>query len=80
MTSKTWIDNGCLQLVVVFAGQNAGIREVADKIWLVSFIDYDLGFFDEDENKVQPANNPFMPKVLPILSVYTLKIMVHPRA
>ena len=51
MTPKTWIDNGCLQPVVVFAGQNVGIREVADKIWLVSFIDYDLGFFDEDENK-----------------------------
>ena len=32
----------------VFAGQDVGIREVADQIWLVSFMDYDLGFFDED--------------------------------
>ncbi len=27
----------------VFAGQSVGIREVADKIWLVSFMNYDLG-------------------------------------
>jgi hypothetical protein len=28
----------------VFAGQNVGVKEVSDKIWLVSFMDYDLGF------------------------------------
>jgi putative transposase len=27
----------------VFAGQNVGVRQVADKIWLVSFMNYDLG-------------------------------------
>jgi hypothetical protein len=26
------------------SGQNVGIKEVAEKIWLVSFTDYDLGF------------------------------------
>jgi putative transposase len=30
----------------VFAGQAAGIKEVHDDIWLVSFMDYDLGYFD----------------------------------
>ena len=25
-------------------GQNIGVRQVADKIWLASFMDYDLGF------------------------------------
>lgn len=39
---------GCLggkkiNLSVVFAGQNVGIKEVQDKIWLVSFMNYDLG-------------------------------------
>lgn len=52
-----------INLSVVFAGQTVGIREVADKIWLVSFIDYDLGFFDEDEGRVEPAANPFIPKL-----------------
>lgn len=54
---------------IVFAGQYVGIREVADKVWLVSFMDYDLGFFDEEENRVEPmGENPFAPKVLPMSS------------
>jgi len=49
----------------VFAGQIVGIREVADEIWLVSFMDYDLGFFDREKGRVEPALNPFGPdKVL----------------
>jgi hypothetical protein len=30
----------------VFAGQAVGIKEVHDDIWLVSFMDHDLGYFD----------------------------------
>lgn len=52
-----------INLSVVFAGQTVGIREVADNIWLVSFMDYDLGFFDEVEGRVEPASNPFVPEV-----------------
>ena len=33
---------------VVFAGQTVGITKVSDQIGLVSFIQYDIGFFDED--------------------------------
>jgi putative transposase len=32
----------------VFAGQAVGIKEVHDDIWLVSYMDYDLGYFDLD--------------------------------
>jgi len=52
-----------INLSTVFAGQTIGIREVADNIWLVSFMDYDLGFFDQDENRVEPGVNPFIAKV-----------------
>lgn len=53
----------------VFAGQYVGIREVDDNIWLVSFMDYDLGFFDQTENRVEPVGeNPFATKVLPMSS------------
>lgn len=52
-----------INLSTVFAGQIVGIREVADNIWLVSFLDYDLGFFDEVEGRVEPATNPFLLKV-----------------
>lgn len=48
-----------INLSIVFAGQNVGIREVADKIWLVSFMNYDLGFFDQECGRVTSAENPF---------------------
>jgi hypothetical protein len=35
-----------INLSTVLAGQNVGVKEVSDRIWLVSFIDYDLEFFD----------------------------------
>lgn len=53
----------------VFAGQNIGIREIEEKIWLVSFMDFDLGYFDEDSCRVEPLDNPFKEKVLPMSSV-----------
>jgi len=56
-----------INLSIVFADQLVGIREVADKIWLVSFMEYDLGFFDEVDNRVEPVGqNPFAPKLLPM--------------
>ncbi len=51
-----------INLSSVFAGQMVGIREVADQIWLVSFMDYDLGFFDQEQGRVEPAPNPFAPE------------------
>jgi transposase InsO family protein len=58
-----------INLSRVFAGQLVGIREVSDQIWLVSFMDFDLGFFDQDEGRIEPAANPFLPKLLPMSSV-----------
>lgn len=49
-----------------FADQLVGIREVGEKIWLVSFMEFDLGYFDEEAARVEPAVNPFSPKVLPM--------------
>jgi putative transposase len=53
-----------INLSTVFAGQWVGIREVEEKIWLVSFLDFDLGYFDEVEGRVEPGPNPFHSKVL----------------
>ena len=50
----------------VFAGQAVGIKEVQDNIWLVSFMDYDLGYFDLETRVLEPLENPFGPKVLPM--------------
>ena len=41
-----------INLSIVFAGQNVGIKEVDDRIWLVSFMQYDLGYFDEQACKL----------------------------
>ena len=30
-----------------FAGQQVGVKEMEDGLWVVSFMDYDLGYFDE---------------------------------
>jgi putative transposase len=43
-----------------------GIKEVQDDIWLVSFMDYDLGYFDLETRVLEPLENPFSPKVLPM--------------
>jgi putative transposase len=58
-----------INLSTVFAGQNVGVKEVSDKIWLVSFMKYDLGFFDQELGTVTSAENPFGAKVLPMCSV-----------
>jgi hypothetical protein len=47
-----------------FAGQRVGITEVSEKIWLVSFMDYDLGFFDHESGRVECAENPFGAKTV----------------
>jgi hypothetical protein len=58
-----------INLSQVFSGQLVGIREVDEKIWLVSFLDFDLGYFDEVEGRVEPGPNPFETKVNDVLGI-----------
>ena len=60
---RTCIGGRKIHLSTVFAGQYVGVREIADEVWLVSFMDYDLGYFDEEEARVEPGPNPFVPEV-----------------
>ena len=53
----------------VFAGQKVGIKQVSEQIWLVSFMGYDLGYFDHETCRLEPLENPFGPKVLPMSPV-----------
>jgi hypothetical protein len=52
----------------VLAGQNVGIKEVADRIWLVGFMEYDLGVFDHETCRLESAENPFGANVSPMCS------------
>jgi hypothetical protein len=38
----------------VFAGQTVGIREVEDQLWQVSYLNDDLGYFDNERGRVEP--------------------------
>jgi hypothetical protein len=40
------------------------VRQVSDRIWLVTFMQYDLGCFDDETCRLEPIENPFGPKVL----------------
>jgi putative transposase len=58
-----------INLSTVFAGQNVGVKEVDEKVWLISFMHYNLGFFDHESNRFECAESPFAAKVLPMSSV-----------
>jgi transposase InsO family protein len=48
-----------INVSTVLAGQTLGLREVDENTWLVSFMEYDLGYVDLDEKRLQPLENPF---------------------
>jgi hypothetical protein len=37
---------------------------VSEEIWLVSFMDYALGYFEHQTCRLEPIENPFGPKLL----------------
>jgi putative transposase len=55
-----------INLSAVFAGHDVGVKEVEEHIWLVSFMHYDLGYFDHQSCRLESAANPFGAKVLPM--------------
>jgi hypothetical protein len=50
----------------VFAGQKVGVKQTDDHIWLVTFMEYDLGYFDDETCRLEPIDNPFGSKLLPM--------------
>jgi putative transposase len=48
----------------VFAGQDVGVKEVNEGIWLVFFMNYDLGYFDLESQKIEPLEYPFAPEMV----------------
>lgn len=63
------LNNKKVNLSTVFAGQKVGIKQVDDKLWLANFMTYDLGYFDEDACRLEPIEDPFGQKVLPMSRV-----------
>jgi putative transposase len=50
----------------VFAGQKVGVKQVDEHVWLVTFMQYDLGYFDDETCRLEPIDNPFGPSLLPM--------------
>ena len=55
-----------VNLSQVFAGQRVGIKEVDEGIWIVSFMNYDLGYIDLEQKTLQPLDNPFDTRLSPM--------------
>jgi transposase InsO family protein len=55
-----------INISTVLAGQRVGIREVDEGIWIVSFMHYDLGYIDLEQKTLQPLDNPFGSRLLPM--------------
>ncbi len=45
-----------------------------DRIWLVTFMQYALGYFDDETCRLEPIDNPFGPKIV----TYASGMMCHP--
>jgi hypothetical protein len=45
------------------AGLRLGIKEVDDGIWLISFMQYNLGYIDLEQRTLQTIDNPFGAKL-----------------
>ena len=58
-----------INLSTALAGQSVGIKQVADQVWLVSFMQYDLGYFDDETCRIESATNPFAAKLSPMSPV-----------
>src|SRR4029079_3861522 len=57
-----------INLSHVFAGQQVGIKQVEDRIWLVSFMHYDLGEFEHETSRREAINKTLGPTVSPMRS------------
>jgi putative transposase len=64
------MDRRKVNFSTVFAGQDVGLKEDDEGIWLVSFMDYDLGYFDFEGMRFEPLPDPFRQQpVLPMSPV-----------
>ena len=55
-----------VNLSQVFAGQKVGVKQTDEHIWLVTFMDYDVGYFDDETCRLEPIEDPFGPRLSPM--------------
>jgi len=62
----SWTHWKKINISTVLAGQNLGIKEVDEGIWLVSFMHYALGYIDLEQRTLQTIDNPFGTRLSPM--------------
>ena len=50
----------------MFAGHLISVRHVTNSVWLVSFMQYDLGYFDAETCRLELIKDLFCSNVLPM--------------
>src|SRR5690606_15807648 len=58
---RTYLGNRKISISAACGGRLIGVREVDVQVSLASFLHYDIGFFDHERNRVEPAQNPIAP-------------------
>jgi putative transposase len=48
--------NGAYFIASALGGEHVGLREIEDRIWLVTYVDHDLGLIDERQHSFEPAD------------------------
>src|SRR5262245_65540686 len=52
-----------VNLSQVFAGQKVGVKQTDEHIWLVTFMDYDLGYFDDEMRRLAAIEHALRPRL-----------------
>ena len=55
-----------INVSTLLAGQRLGVKEVDDGIWLISFMQYDLGDIDLEQRTLQTIDSPFGTRLSPM--------------
>src|SRR3546814_19741090 len=61
-----------INISTALAGQRLGIQAVDDDIWLISFMQYDLGYIDLEQRPLQTIKHPYGSRVSPMSSVQSV--------
>ena len=65
--SRICFENRKVNLTQVSAGQQVGVRQVSERIWLVTFMHYDLGSFDDETCRLEPIETSLVQPCYPCL-------------
>jgi hypothetical protein len=55
-----------INISTVLAGHRLGIKEEDDGIWLMSFMQYDIGYIDLEQKTLQTIDSPFGTRLSPM--------------